>query len=73
MGIRTNLGDEGAQYLHDNYKQQIDPHLDKVASILYELGASNKQIVACANRVADVSALAFKAGMEFAIKNELTD
>jgi hypothetical protein len=65
MGLTNDLGQDAKDFLHDQYRDQIDPVLDEIATTLYELGASGSQAVKVATLTASLSAIIFKAGMEF--------
>lgn len=65
MGLTNDLGQDAKDFLHREYRDQIDPILDEIAGTLFDAGVSPQQSVEVALLSAKLTALVFKAGMEF--------
>lgn len=65
MGMKRALGEDAHNFLHDNYKEEINPHLQLIAGRLAELGADSTVVLELAEATAEVTSIAFNAGMKF--------
>ena len=53
-------------YLEEHHKEEIDAELNKIAAILASNGVSPQEANEVAHHTAEISAIAFKAGIAYA-------